>query len=118
MYCQFGLGRTISNRYNRAWNSCTLTYHRCYSNNKFLTEIVPAGIFVHVRSEQQHTACYDEEESNDEEYNSKYHSSTESEPDLEEGDIVENKCFMCRDTKTFEKNVTLKETTGTPLIHF
>ncbi|GFW26895.1 hypothetical protein TNCV_1377381 [Trichonephila clavipes] len=34
---------------------------------------------------------YDEEESNDEEYKSKYDSSTEIDPDLEEGDSVENR---------------------------
>ncbi|GFV72981.1 hypothetical protein TNCV_1734491 [Trichonephila clavipes] len=60
----------------------------------------------------------DGEESNDEEYKSKYGSSTEIDPDLEEGDAVENKCFICSDTKTFGKNVILKEATGTHLTHF
>ncbi|GFV39887.1 uncharacterized protein TNCV_1850241 [Trichonephila clavipes] len=54
---------------------------------------------------------YDEEESNDEVYNSKYDSSTEIDLDLEERDNVENKCFICRDTQTFSMNVILKETT-------
>ncbi|GFU23160.1 hypothetical protein TNCV_3515961 [Trichonephila clavipes] len=61
---------------------------------------------------------YDEEESNDEEYNSKYDSSTENDPDLEEEDNVENKCLICRQEKSFGKKVILKKTTGTHLIHF
>ncbi|GFW88931.1 hypothetical protein TNCV_2683651 [Trichonephila clavipes] len=59
------------------------------------------------------TPLTDEEESNDEENNSKFDSSTEIDPDLEEGDTAENKCFTCRYTKTFGKKVILKETTGT-----
>ncbi|GFU15756.1 retrovirus-related Pol polyprotein from transposon TNT 1-94 [Trichonephila clavipes] len=51
----------------------------------------------------------DEEESNDEEYNSEYDSSTEIDPDLEEGDTVENKFFICRDIKTFGKNINFLE---------
>ncbi|PRD34560.1 UNVERIFIED_CONTAM: hypothetical protein NCL1_14237 [Trichonephila clavipes] len=47
---------------------------------------------------------YDEEESNDEVYNSKYDSSTEIDLDFEERDNVENKCFICRDTQTFSMN--------------
>ncbi|GFV24175.1 hypothetical protein TNCV_4165221 [Trichonephila clavipes] len=56
---------------------------------------------------------YDEEETNDEECNSKYDSSTEIDPDFEDGDTVGNKCLMCIDTETFGKNVTSKETTVT-----
>ncbi|GFW20118.1 hypothetical protein TNCV_2320591 [Trichonephila clavipes] len=37
---------------------------------------------------------YDEEDSNDEEYNFKYDFSSEIDPDLEEEDTVENKCFI------------------------
>ncbi|GFY04155.1 hypothetical protein TNCV_1199331 [Trichonephila clavipes] len=43
----------------------------------------------------------DEEESNDEEFHSKYDSSNELDRDLKEGDTVENKCFICRNAKTF-----------------
>ncbi|GFW98079.1 hypothetical protein TNCV_2491351 [Trichonephila clavipes] len=52
---------------------------------------------------------YDEEESNDKKYNRKYDYITEIDLDLEEGDTVENKCLICRDTKTFGKNCTSRE---------
>ncbi|PRD26133.1 UNVERIFIED_CONTAM: hypothetical protein NCL1_38950 [Trichonephila clavipes] len=46
---------------------------------------------------------YDEEESNDEEYNSKYDSSTEIDPDLKEGDTVRNTFYMYRHINYWEE---------------
>ncbi|GFW43110.1 hypothetical protein TNCV_1475051 [Trichonephila clavipes] len=83
------------------------TYGRLLTNLSFRLDLVRNSLLG-----------YDEEESNDKEYNSKYDSSTEIDPELEEGDTVEKKCFMSIDTETFGKNVILMETTGTHLIHF
>ncbi|GFX40229.1 hypothetical protein TNCV_4318631 [Trichonephila clavipes] len=60
--------------------------HFDFRTNFFL---LPALIQTRKNSEQQKRNSvrdYDEEESNDEEYNSKYDSSTEIDPDLEEED--------------------------------
>ncbi|GFV45734.1 hypothetical protein TNCV_2409171, partial [Trichonephila clavipes] len=59
---------------------------------------------------------YDEEESNDEEYNSKYDFSTEIDPDLEEGDTWKIEAAKAKNNPTVQPPLKQRERPR-PFIH-